>query len=115
MYSPTVPDLTLVDLPGVTRNPVGDQPKNIEEITKGLVTEYCQSPETIILCVIPANIDLANSDALKLAAQLDPNGIRTLGVLTKVDLMDEGTDCSKVLNNEEIKLRHGYIAVKGRS
>ena len=67
MYSSTVPDLTLVDLPGVTRNPVGDQPTNIEEITKGLVTEYCKSPETIILMVIPANIDLANSDALKLA------------------------------------------------
>lgn len=115
VYSSSVPDLTLIDLPGVTRNPVGDQPKNIEQITKDLVTEYCSNIDTIILCVIPANIDLANSDALKLASQIDPNGQRTLGVLTKIDLMDEGTDCSKVLLNEEIKLLHGYIGVKGRS
>lgn len=62
-----------------------------------MVEEYCKGQETVILCVVPANIDSANSDALKIASQLDPKGERTLGVLTKVDLMDEGTDCSRTL------------------
>ena len=90
VYSPVVPDLTLIDLPGITKNPVKGQPENIEQITKDLVRHYCHNPETLILCVIPANIDLANSEALKFANQLDPNGERTIGVLTKIDLMDEG-------------------------
>ena len=115
VYSSVVPDLTLVDLPGITRNPIGNQPKNIEEITKGLVKKYCQESNTLILCVIPANIDLSTSDSLKFAQELDPEGNRTLGVLTKVDLMDEGTDALKVLTNKEIPLKHGYVAVKGRS
>lgn len=46
---------------------------------------------------------------------MDPKGVRTLGVLTKIDLMDEGTDACKTLKNEEIKLRHGYVGIKGRS
>ena len=115
IYSSTVPDLTLVDLPGITRNPVGDQPDNIEQITKNLVRLYCDSEDTIILCVIPANIDLSNSDALSFARKLDPRGERTLGVLTKIDLMDEGTNASNTLLNKEIKLKHGYVGIKGRS
>jgi hypothetical protein len=115
IFSSQVPDLTLIDLPGITRNPVEDQPDNIEEITKGLVSLYCSNEDTLILCVIPANIDLSNSDALNFAKKLDPRGERTLGVLTKIDLMDDGTDATKVLKNEEIKLLHGYVGVKGRS
>ena len=115
VYSPTVPDLTLIDLPGITRNPTADQPENIEEITKNLVRKYCEDPNTLILCVIPANIDLSTSDALSFARKLDPQGQRTLGVLTKIDLMDEGTDAKSALMNEDIKLRYGYIGVKGRS
>ena len=99
VYSADVPDLTLIDLPGITRNPVGDQPENIEEITKDVVRYYCDNPDTLILCVIPANIDLSNSDALKFARNLDPQGERTLGVLTKIDLMDEGTDARTTLMN----------------
>ena len=115
VFSQNVPDLTLIDLPGVTRNPVGNQPKNIEEITKGLVRKYCQEPNTLILCVIPANIDISTSDSLKFAQELDIDGSRTLGVLTKIDLMDDGTDARNVLLNKEIPLKHGYVAVKGRS
>lgn len=115
VFSPTVPDLTLIDLPGITRNPVGGQPENIEEITKDLVRHYCKNEDTLILCVIPANIDLSNSDALKFSRQLDPRGERTIGVLTKIDLMDEGTDARSILLNEEIKLRYGYVGIKGRS
>lgn len=65
--------------------------------------------------MIPANIDLANSEALKFARHLDTHGERTIGVLTKIDLMDEGTNAKEILLNNEIKLKHGYIGVKGRS
>ena len=115
VYSPTCPDLTLIDLPGITRVPVGKQPKNIEEITKNMARRYCEDPLTIILCVIAANSDIATSDGLKMAKELDKNGTRTLGVLTKLDIMDKGTDAKKVLLNQEIPLKLGYIAVKNRS
>jgi hypothetical protein len=115
VYSPTCPDLTLIDLPGITRVPVGKQPKNIEEITKKMAKRYCEDPLTIILCVIAANSDIATSDGLKMAKELDKNGTRTLGVLTKLDIMDKGTDAKKVLLNQEIPLTLGYIAVKNRS
>lgn len=115
VYSSQVPDLTLIDLPGITRNPVKGQPENIEALTKNLVKIYCKNPDTLILCVIPANIDLANSEALKYARQLDPKGERTIGVMTKLDLMDEGTHAKEILLNNEIKLKYGYVGVKGRS
>lgn len=115
VYSPTCPDLTLVDLPGITRVPVGKQPKNIEEITKNMATRYCKDPLTVILCVIAANSDIATSDGLKMAKEIDTQGVRTLGVLTKLDIMDKGTDARKALMGEEIELRLGYVGVKNRS
>ena len=115
VYSQTCPDLTLVDLPGVTRVPVGNQPKNIEEITKNMAVRYIDDPLTIILCVIAANSDIATSDGLKLAKEIDTTGSRTIGVLTKLDIMDAGTDARKALMNEEIPLKLGYVGVKNRS
>ena len=115
VYSQTCPDLTLVDLPGVTRVPIGDQPKNIEQITKDMARRYAEDPLTIILCVIAANSDIATSDGLMLAKEIDTSGTRTLGVLTKLDIMDAGTDARKVLLNQEIPLRLGYVGVKNRS
>ena len=115
VYSQTCPDLTLVDLPGVTRVPIGDQPKNIEQITKDMARRYVEDPLTIILCVIAANSDIATSDGLMLAKEIDVAGTRTLGVLTKLDIMDAGTDAKKVLMNEEIPLKLGYVGVKNRS
>ena len=115
VYSPTCPDLTLVDLPGVTRVPVGDQPKNIEQITKDMARRYAEDPLTIILCVIAANSDIATSDGLMLAKEIDVTGTRTLGVLTKLDIMDAGTDARRALLNEEIPLKLGYVGVKNRS
>ena len=92
IYSSEVVDLTLVDLPGITKVPVGDQPQNIEDRVRDLILEYITNPNSIILAVSAGNTDLANSDALKLARVVDPKGERTLGVVTKLDLMDEGTD-----------------------
>ena len=115
VYSQTCPDLTLVDLPGVTRVPIGDQPKNIEQITKDMARRYAEDPLTIILCVIAANSDIATSDGLMLAKEIDTSGSRTIGVLTKLDIMDAGTDARRVLLNEEIPLKLGYVGVKNRS
>lgn len=90
IYSPHVLTLTLVDLPGLTKVPVGDQPPDIERQIKDMLLKYISKPNAIILSVNAANTDLANSDGLKLAREVDPEGTRTIGVLTKVDLMDQG-------------------------
>ena len=87
IFSPTVVTLTLVDLPGLTKVPVGDQPKDIERQIREMVLKYISRPSCIILAVTAANTDLANSDGLKLAREVDPEGLRTIGVLTKIDLM----------------------------
>jgi dynamin 1-like protein len=114
IFSPKVLALTLVDLPGMTKVPVGDQPENIEEQIHEMLLEFISNPNAIILAVTAANSDVANSDALQLAKAADPYGNRTIGVLTKCDLMDPGTDCSEVLSNQLIPLRKGYIAVVNR-
>jgi replication fork clamp-binding protein CrfC len=75
---------------------------------------YISNPNAIILAVTAGNTDLANSDALKLARSVDPDGVRTIGVLTKLDLMDPGTDASEMLANRVIPLRRGYVGVINR-
>jgi len=87
IVSPNVLTLTLVDLPGLTKVPVGDQPKDIEKQIRDMLMKYISRPSCIILAVTAANTDLANSDGLKLGREVDPEGTRTIGVLTKVDLM----------------------------
>lgn len=115
IFSPYVLNLTLVDLPGVTKVPTGDQPEDVEEQIRNMCFEFTSNPNAIILAVTAANQDLANSDGLKMARSVDPEGERTIGVLTKVDIMDHGTDCCDILNNKVIPLRRGYIAVINRS
>jgi dynamin 1-like protein len=114
IYSPNVLTLTLVDLPGLTRVPVGDQPRDIERQIREMVLKYIGKSNAIILAVTAANVDLANSDGLKLAREVDPEGQRTIGVLTKVDIMDEGTDVIDILSNRVIPLRLGYVPVVNR-
>ncbi|KAK9469806.1 Dynamin central region-domain-containing protein [Lipomyces arxii] len=114
IFSPNVLTLTLVDLPGLTKVPVGDQPKDIERQIKEMVLKYITKPNAIILAVTAANTDLANSDGLKLAREVDPEGTRTIGVLTKVDLMDQGTDVVDILAGRVIPLRLGYVPVINR-
>ncbi|KAF9921549.1 vacuolar protein sorting-associated protein 1 [Linnemannia zychae] len=114
VYSPNVLTLTLVDLPGLTKLPVGDQPKDIERQIKDMIVKYITKPNAIILAVTAANTDLANSDGLKLAREVDPEGARTIGVLTKIDLMDAGTDVVDILAGRIIPLRLGYVPVVNR-
>ncbi|CAD6923433.1 unnamed protein product [Tilletia caries] len=114
IYSPNVLTLTLVDLPGLTKVPVGDQPRDIERQIRDMVLKFIAKPNAIILAVTAANTDLANSDGLKLAREVDPEGTRTVGVLTKVDLMDQGTDVVDILAGRVIPLRLGYVPVVNR-
>ncbi|XP_044190138.1 dynamin-1a isoform X9 [Thunnus albacares] len=115
VYSPHVLNLTLVDLPGMTKVPVGDQPADIEAQIREMLMQFVTKDNCLMLAVSPANSDLANSDALKIAKEVDPQGMRTIGVITKLDLMDEGTDAKDILENKLLPLRRGYIGVVNRS
>ncbi|KAJ3425736.1 dynamin related protein 1 isoform a [Anaeramoeba flamelloides] len=110
-----VVNLTLVDLPGLTQNATKHQQQNLPEQIRSLVSSYIKNPNSIILAISEATVDIANSEALKLAKKYDPEGIRTLGVLTKLDLMDRGTDVLDILEGELFPLRLGYIPVVNRS
>jgi hypothetical protein len=110
IFSPHVLNLTLVDLPGITKVPTGDQPEDVEELIRDMCLTFITNPNAIILAVTAANQDLANSDGLKLARSVDPEGERTIGVLTKVDIMDAGTDCTDILANRVIPLKK-YVFV----
>ncbi|XP_078807760.1 dynamin-2 isoform X9 [Oryzias latipes] len=115
VYSPHVLNLTLIDLPGMTKVAVGDQPVDIEHQIREMLMQFITKESCLILAVTPANTDLANSDALKIAKEVDPQGLRTIGVITKLDLMDEGTDARDILENKLLPLRRGYIGVVNRS
>ena len=115
IFSPHVLNLTLIDLPGITRVPVGDQPEDIEALIRRMVLEYISNPKCIILAVHAANTDLATSEALKLAREVDLNGNRTLAVCTKLDLMDHGTDATDLLTGKIIPVKLGIIGVVNRS
>ncbi|XP_056111071.1 dynamin-1a isoform X2 [Rhinichthys klamathensis goyatoka] len=115
VYSPNVLNLTLVDLPGMTKVAVGDQPADIEQQIREMLMQFVTKDNCLLLAVSPANSDLANSDALKIAKEVDPQGQRTIGVITKLDLMDEGTDARDILENKLLPLRRGYIGVVNRS
>ncbi|KAF3855063.1 hypothetical protein F7725_023118 [Dissostichus mawsoni] len=115
IFSPHVVNLTLVDLPGITKLPVGDQPKDIEGQIRELIYKYISNPNSIILAVTAANTDMATSEALKVSRDIDPDGRRTLAVVTKLDLMDAGTDAMDVLLGRVIPVKLGIIGVVNRS
>lgn len=115
IFSPHVLNLTLVDLPGMTKVPVGDQPQDIEQQIRNMCLKFVSRRNAIILAVTAANTDLANSDGLNLARQVDPEGLKTIGVLTKIDIMDEGTNVLDILAGRVIPLRLGYVPVVNRS
>ncbi|RUS80640.1 hypothetical protein EGW08_011590 [Elysia chlorotica] len=115
IFSNKVVNLTLVDLPGLTKVPVGDQPPDIEHQIRELCVHYISNPNSVILAVTAANTDFATSEAIKLSRDYDPDGRRTLGVITKLDLMDAGTDAMDVLLGHVIPVKLGIIGVVNRS
>lgn len=91
------------------------QPDDIVEQVHDLIMQYIENPSAIILAVSAANADIATSESIKLAKEVDPDGIRTISVLTKLDLMDEGTDARAVLMGEVLKVKLGIVGVVNRS
>lgn len=115
IFSSALVNLTLIDLPGITKVPVGDQPEDIEQQIRDLVVKYIANPNSIILAVVTANTDMATSESLKLSRDVDPDGRRTLAVVTKLDLMDAGTDAIDILCGRVIPVKLGIIGVVNRS
>ncbi|KAI8986334.1 Dynamin central region-domain-containing protein [Pilobolus umbonatus] len=115
IYSQNVLNLTLIDLPGLTKFPIGEQPHDIDVQIRKLVTDYISKMNSIILAITPANSDLTNSESMKLARQVDPAGKRTIGIITKIDLMDAGTNALDILTGKSVQLKLGFVGVVNRS
>ncbi|KAK2662409.1 hypothetical protein Ddye_000983 [Dipteronia dyeriana] len=115
IYSPNVVNLTLIDLPGLTKVAVEGQPESVVQEIESMVRSYVEKPNSLILAVTPANQDLAISDAIKLSREVDPAGDRTFGVLTKLDLMDKGTNALDILEGRAYPLQQPWVGIVNRS
>jgi len=112
IYSPNVPDLTLIDLPGYVQISSLDQPETLKEKIAGLCEKYIREPN-IILAVCAADVDLANSPALKASRKVDPLGLRTIGVITKMDLVPPAQG-AQILGGNRYPLHLGYVGVMSK-
>ena len=115
---PSVRDLTVVDLPGIARNPIADQPKDIHQQTTKLIKKFIEQEGSVILCVFPANVDVATVESFALARTVDPEGTRTIGVITKADLAPNQDMLIQQLLMDPANVFHlklGFIAVRNRS
>ncbi|CAK7233125.1 hypothetical protein SBRCBS47491_008502 [Sporothrix bragantina] len=110
--------LTLVDIPGIFRvSSPGVTTDGDIQLVLNMVKRYMENPRSIILAVIPANVDIASQEILRLAAEADPEGLRTMGVLTKVDLVSEQALKETILelvNGHRNPLKLGYCIIKNR-
>jgi dynamin 1-like protein len=95
----------------VTQNPIGDQPADIEEQVTKMVKQYIRNPNCIIVAVSKATEDSANSESLKLAREVDKEGIRTIGVLTQIDLVENSVNILRDYNVLSNQLSLGYVCV----
>ena len=109
IYSPTVPDLSLIDLPGYIQVAGHDQPEELKEKIAALCDKYIQPPN-VILAISAADVDLANSTSLRASRRVDPRGERTIGVITKMDLVDPLRGAA-ILTDRKYPLRLGYVGV----
>lgn len=107
--SPKVPDLQLIDLPGYIQVESINQPIELKSKIRNLCDKYLQQPN-IILAISSADVDLANSTSLQAARKADPKGERTLGVITKIDLVKPEL-ARDVLLNKNYPLKMGYVGV----
>ena len=109
IHSPNVPDLSLIDLPGYIQVEAFDQPTELKNKIQALCDKYIQPPN-VILAISAADVDLANSTALRASRRADPRGERTIGVVTKMDLVDPVRG-AQILNDKNYPLRLGYVGV----
>ncbi|XP_042008717.1 phragmoplastin DRP1C isoform X2 [Salvia splendens] len=100
---------------GLTKVAVEGQPESIVQDIEMMVRSYVEKPNCIILAISPANQDIATSDAIKLAREVDPTGERTFGVLTKLDLMDKGTNALDVIEGRSYRLVYPWVGIVNRS
>ncbi|XP_028764696.1 dynamin-related protein 4C-like [Neltuma alba] len=107
-----VPDLTMVDLPGITRVPVRDQPEDIYDQIKGIIMEYIKPEESIILNVLAATVDFPTCESIRMSQSVDKSGERTLAVITKPDLAPQGL-LEKITTND-VNIGLGYVCVRNR-
>lgn len=110
--------LTLIDIPGITHVNQSAVQEDIHDVTRGMVEKYIQKESMVVLVVIPAGSDFGNAEALKIALEHDTEGHRTLGVITKADLVLPDSDIVKRIRMEremDIKLHLGYVAVRCRT
>lgn len=110
--SPNVPDLSMIDLPGYIQVSGHDQPPELKQKISDLCDKYIQPPN-VILAISAADVDLANSTALRASRRVDPRGERTIGVVTKMDLVDAQRGVS-ILGDRKYPLRLGYVGVISR-
>ncbi|BEI87094.1 hypothetical protein CcaverHIS002_0704400 [Cutaneotrichosporon cavernicola] len=109
IHSPHVPDLTLIDLPGYVQISSLEQPESLKESISALCDKYIREPN-IILAVCAADVDLANSPALRASRRVDPLGTRTIGVVTKMDLVTPQQGAS-IIRGDKYPLHLGYVGV----
>lgn len=109
IYSPRIPDLSLIDLPGYIQVSGYDQPTELKARIAELCDKYLKAPN-IILAISAADVDLANSTSLRASRRIDPRGERTIGVVTKMDLVDPARGAA-MLSDKNYPLRLGYVGV----
>jgi GTP-binding protein EngB required for normal cell division len=118
LSGPEQPHLTLVDLPGLFQAGSRSQSDADSETVRSLVLSYMKSPRSIILAVVSAKNDFNNQSITKYSRQIDPNGIRTLGLITKPDTLDEGSDSERfyieLAQNKDVKFRLGWHVLRNR-
>ncbi|KAI5316818.1 hypothetical protein L3X38_036525 [Prunus dulcis] len=107
-----VPDLTMVDLPGITRVPIHGQPENIYDQIKDMIMEYIKPEESIILNVLSASVDFATCESIRMSQSVDKTGARTLAVVTKVDKAPEGL--LEKVTGDDVNIGLGYVCVRNR-
>jgi len=119
IYAFGIPTLSLIDLPGLTSIAITDkgQPKDIKDQIISLVSSYIKQKNSLIIAVIAARPDIEADMAMELIKNADPQGNRTIGVLTKVDLMNEDSDITNYLENNvsnDLKLKYGYFGIRNK-
>lgn len=117
--SPNVPNLSIIDLPGLTNIALTDQgqPENIKDNIERMIIKYIKNPRTIILSIVSATIDVESDAGLGLIKTYDPEFKRTIGVLTKVDMLKD-SNVEHYLSgriSKNLQLGYGYYAVRNRS
>ncbi|KAI8963162.1 P-loop containing nucleoside triphosphate hydrolase protein [Daldinia sp. FL1419] len=117
--SPTAPNLTLVDLPGLFGASDKNQSDDDAALVQDLVVSYMQQRRSIILAVVAADNPFANQPVTKFAREIDPSGLRTLGLITKPDKIDSDSDSERyyveLAQNLNVKLHLGWHVLRNRS